>query len=68
MTEEERRERNPSCNARQLSDEMACLSCRLRWDVNDPEPPPCKPIPADPMQPAENVRVHPRWKTWRGFR
>lgn len=30
-----------TCHARQYSDEMHCPVCRLRWDVNDPEPPAC---------------------------
>lgn len=29
------------CQARQESDEMVCSRCRVRWDVNDPEPPRC---------------------------
>jgi hypothetical protein len=28
------------CDAHQFSDMMVC-PCGLRWDVNDPEPPPC---------------------------
>lgn len=31
-----------TCEARQQSDEMFCARCNLRWDVNDPAPPPCK--------------------------
>lgn len=31
---------NP-CQAARQSDEMVCAKCRLRWDVNDPEPPLC---------------------------
>lgn len=31
------------CAAIQYSDEMHCPRCRLRWDTNDPEPPPCAP-------------------------
>lgn len=30
-----------TCQARRYSDEMHCAKCRLRWDVNDPEPPLC---------------------------
>lgn len=30
-----------SCAAIQQSDEMFCAVCRLRWDVNDREPPIC---------------------------
>lgn len=22
---------------------MVCARCHLRWDTNDPDPPPCKP-------------------------
>lgn len=31
------------CKARQFSDEMYCQPCGLRWDMNDPCPPACKP-------------------------
>lgn len=31
-----------TCKAIQQSDEMYCVSCNLRWDVNDPEPPTCQ--------------------------
>lgn len=31
------------CYARQYSDQMQCGKCGLAWDVNDPEPPQCKP-------------------------
>lgn len=30
-----------SCGAYQASDMMYCPRCKLAWDVNDPEPPPC---------------------------
>jgi hypothetical protein len=30
------------CHATRQSDEMVCYKCRLRWDVNDPDPPRCK--------------------------
>lgn len=30
------------CKAYQVSDQMTCPSCRLTWDVNDPEPPMCR--------------------------
>lgn len=33
----------PHCNAIQQSDEMYCATCNLRWDVNDSDPPPCRP-------------------------
>jgi len=32
-----------ACNARQQIDEMYCSTCNLRWDMNDPSPPKCKP-------------------------
>lgn len=32
------------CKAYQQSDEMVCVACGLRWDVNDPEPPKCQPL------------------------
>jgi dihydrofolate reductase (trimethoprim resistance protein) len=31
------------CDARQYSDQMICGTCGLQWDVNDLEPPECKP-------------------------
>lgn len=31
------------CKAIQMSDSYVCTSCGLRWDMNDPEPPECKP-------------------------
>lgn len=30
------------CQAYQASDTMYCARCKLQWDVNDPEPPPCR--------------------------
>jgi hypothetical protein len=33
------------CQAVQQSDEMFCARCRLRWDVNDPNEPPCRAEP-----------------------
>ena len=32
------------CTAIQQSDEMYCARCALRWDVNDPAPPECRPV------------------------
>lgn len=29
-----------ACNAKQISDQMVCEPCALRWDVNDSDPPP----------------------------
>lgn len=31
-----------ACKAIQYSDEMHCAPCGLRWDTNDPDPPPCR--------------------------
>jgi hypothetical protein len=31
----------PPCAIRREQDQYACAKCRLRWDVNDPEPPLC---------------------------
>lgn len=33
------------CDARRHSDQMLCGRCALAWDVNDPEPPECRPAP-----------------------
>jgi hypothetical protein len=30
-----------ACQALRQSDEMVCAPCRLRWDVDDPDPPLC---------------------------
>jgi len=32
-----------NCLARQQSDQMYCAPCDLRWDVNDFDPPKCRP-------------------------
>lgn len=32
-----------SCEARQYSDQMQCGRCGYAWDINDPDPPQCKP-------------------------
>lgn len=31
------------CQARRYSDQLNCAACGLVWDINDPEPPKCKP-------------------------
>lgn len=31
-----------TCKARRYNDQMQCGRCGLAWDVNDPEPPPCR--------------------------
>lgn len=30
------------CKAIQMSDNMVCRQCGVRWDANDPEPPECR--------------------------
>ncbi len=30
------------CDKRRIGDEYHCPRCRTRWDINDPEPPPCE--------------------------
>jgi hypothetical protein len=32
-----------TCQARQYGDQRQCAACGLIWDINDPEPPKCKP-------------------------
>lgn len=32
------------CKAYQVSDQMRCERCDLLWDINDPEPPGCRPV------------------------
>lgn len=32
-----------TCQARQHNDQMMCGTCGLQWDVDDPEPPECRP-------------------------
>jgi len=45
------------CNVRQYSDECACESCGLRWDVKDPEPPTCgRKAPDDPAKFFDKLR------------
>ena len=33
----------PDCAAKQYSDQMVCKKCGLTWDMNDYDPPKCKP-------------------------
>lgn len=42
--------KNRNCQARQQSDQMCCGRCGLAWDVNDPDPPDCKPVVAKIQQ------------------
>jgi len=35
--------RGGPCEAVQYSDQMKCARCGLAYDVNDPDPPDCKP-------------------------
>lgn len=47
-----------TCRAIQQSDEMHCATCRLRWDMNDPEPPQClRQAASPPVQPAPDRYV-----------
>lgn len=32
------------CQARRHNDEMQCHKCGLSWQVNDEDPPQCKPV------------------------
>ena len=42
--------------ARQYSDQMHCHHCGKQWDVNDPEPPPCKDVkPSNRLSPQEQI-------------
>lgn len=31
------------CKAQKYNDQMICGKCGLQWDVDDPDPPACKP-------------------------
>lgn len=33
------------CQARQHSDQMTCSACDITWDMNDRNPPNCRPTP-----------------------
>ena len=33
---------HPPAQCRQYSDQLHCSHCGKQWDINDPEPPPCK--------------------------
>ena len=35
------------CEAYQQNDQMHCPTCGLLWDMNDPDPPECKPARVD---------------------
>lgn len=35
------------CSALQMSDQMVCNKCGLRWDMNDPDPPTCRTLSAN---------------------
>lgn len=37
-------DRPKTCEARQYSDQMLCAKCGLIWDMNDPDPPPCRTV------------------------
>lgn len=32
------------CQARQYGDQIICAACGLNWDMNDPDPPQCRPV------------------------
>ena len=49
-----------ACRAVRYSDEMHCAGCGLRWDVNDPEPPPCPKLAADEY---ENGKGEDDWQS-----
>ena len=42
--------KRPGCSARQYSDQMCCGRCGMGWDVNDPDPPACSPMPVEPAK------------------
>lgn len=44
-----------NCKARQYSDQMQCGACGLAWDVNDPEPPECRPQDPKPATGRETL-------------
>jgi hypothetical protein len=46
------------CQARQYSDQMCCGKCGLEWDVNDPEPPACKPEDTKPKRTTKPRHTH----------
>lgn len=46
-----------ACSKRRIGDEYYCAVCRTRWDVNDPEPPPCDAEQAKPVTLTERLRA-----------
>jgi len=44
---------NTRCAARQYSDQRYCAVCRLTWDTNDPDPPPCGRRVGDKLAPLQ---------------
>ena len=42
-----------NCKARQYSDQMQCALCGLAWDMNDDDPPECRPLIIDDAQESE---------------
>jgi hypothetical protein len=45
-----------TCSARRMGDQMHCVACRLVWDMNDPEPPPCgRVVRTDPTHAVDAV-------------
>lgn len=44
------------CRAKSIGQERHCILCRLRWDMNDPEPPVCGKL-APPLAPVKEPFV-----------
>ena len=52
----------PPCDIRQFSDMAECQKCGLRYDINDPCPPPCGHTEAgmtDPVNHPKHYTSHP---------
>lgn len=47
------------CKVRQYSDRMSCV-CGAQWDVNDPDPPPCRDSERKLVDAARTYR----WYSW----
>lgn len=58
--------RMSGCKAIQMSDQMVCNKCGVRWDVNDPEPPTCgveqPPVQAEAPAPKQGNRAYLAFK------
>lgn len=53
------------CEARQYSDQMECFACGLIWDMNDPEPPQCLPLPSRRVRNAVESQESPEAEAYR---